>query len=785
VPHGVFTRDGRIDAEDGHAAMTDEADLEALLAAVVDYHERHGALPPDLPPAVAAMAVRYLEVTRLLDDGARATGADVWTSPTPESGVLPVIEGFRTIERIGTGGMGEVYKLHDLKLDRVVAGKVIRRDRAGQLSVAMSDFLREAKSLALFSDHRIVQIFEFRLDADPAVIIMEYVDGFELGRLGPSLEFRQKAAVMREVADAVDGANALGIQHRDLKPSNIMLDDELRPKILDFGLSDDRPDRGHLRGTVQYVAPEQLDPVQPIDRRTDVYALGVILYELLCGVTPYRADNTTALLEAVKVGQPRLPIEINPAVPSALQAIALKAMETRPGDRYQTAGEMARDLDRYLAGRPVEARPTQYAQTLAARTRAHLDQIGDWTRLKLIYPHEAAKLTAAYTSLEKREDDWIVASRVLSYSQIVLYLGAFVLLVGSAYYFYARRVVGVAGMPSPLIVLGAPFVGLNLAGRWLYKREHQAVAVAFFLAGVCILPLFLVIAFQDTNLFVAPPDATSQLLAGMSNRQLQITVGLAFIWSTWLAFETKTGALSTVAVVLMCIFALALMADFGLGSWIANQEFDRLSMRLFILIPIYGLMGWLAQRRDHGWFARPSFVAGALMLVVALDLLAANGRMFERFGISVAPLQPANVLTEAVLPTVLALSLNGAIFYIVAAVLSRRTWTYLDGAAQLLFVIAPFSILEPLAYLGGLHAYKPHFDWLYLTLAVAIAIMSHFRQRKSFYYAGLINTGLALYLIAGRYGWDEKRPWSIALVLIGLAGLLTGFWFDTRRRKVR
>src|SRR4029453_186690 len=254
-----------------------------------------------------------------------------------------------------------------------------------------------------------------------------------------------------------------GIQHRDLKPSNIMLDGALRPKILDFGLSDDRADRGHLRGTVHYVAPEQLDPSQPIDRRTDVYALGVILYELLCGVTPYRADTTSELLDAVRLGQPRLPIEINSNVPAALQAIALKAMERNAADRYQTAAEMVRDLDRYLVGQPVEARPTQYAATLATRVRGHVDQVAEWLRLKLIYPHEAKNLTAAYKTLEAREDDWIVASRILSYSQIVLYLGAFVLTMGGVYYFYAHRVAkAVTGMVGPFLVLGAPFIGLNL-----------------------------------------------------------------------------------------------------------------------------------------------------------------------------------------------------------------------------------------------------------------------------------------------------------------------------------
>src|SRR5207237_2175827 len=127
--------------------------------------------------------------------------------------------------------------------------------------------------LALFKDPRVVQVFEFRDDSDPPVIIMEYVEGFELGRIGPSLEFPQRARILREVAEAIHHAHGLGIQHRDLKPSHITLDGSPRPKVLDFGLSAGDPASGHFRGTLRYLAAEQLDASQPLDARTRVYAL--------------------------------------------------------------------------------------------------------------------------------------------------------------------------------------------------------------------------------------------------------------------------------------------------------------------------------------------------------------------------------------------------------------------------------------------------------------------------------------------------------------------------------
>ena len=471
--------------------MAVTAELQSLIERYVEEHVLHGRTldaaalcdgRPELIEPLRGLIAEYTALTRDLDfnpavEGPRALPAES----------LPVFEGFHTIERIGAGGMGEVFKLRDLRLDRIVAAKVLRPDAA--LPAGVGAFLGEARSLALFSDRRIVRLLEFRPEAHPPVLIMEHVEGFELGRIGPSLEFRQRARVLHEVCLAIGHAHALGIQHRDLKPSNIMVDAQLVPRILDFGLSGGDPRAGHLKGTLQYVAPEQLEPSLPIDERTDVYALGVILYELLCGRPPYTGSSGD-ILAGIRRGQPRLPIELSPDVPEGLQAVALKAMERDPAQRYPAAREMAADLERFLDGRPVLARPSVYTTTLGDRAATHLAHIDEWLRLRLIHPHEAGSLRAAYRALDARDDDWIVDSRALTYPQIALYLGAFLLVAGSLFYFVAERWFGaVSGLVQPLLVLGLPFAGLNLAARWLHRRDHRAVAVAFYLAAVGLLPL--------------------------------------------------------------------------------------------------------------------------------------------------------------------------------------------------------------------------------------------------------------------------------------------------------
>jgi len=754
------------------------AELADRLARFVEHHVFHGerlaldelcADRPDLVAPLRALVEDYLSLTRSL--GGEAPAADV---------SLPAFDGFQTIERLGAGGMGEVYKLKDLALDRLVAGKIVRRDRG---AAGVAGFLREARSLALFSDRRIVRIFEFR-DGDPASIVMEYVEGFELGRIGPSLEFAQRARVLAEVSEAVHHAHGLGIQHRDLKPSNIMLDAALQPRILDFGLSHGDPRTGHLQGTIRYLAPEQLDPSQPIDARTDVYALGVVLYELLSGRPPYDGASDAEVIDAIRRAQPPLPIEIDPRVPEALQAVALKAMERDPALRYATAQDLALDLRRFTSGRQVLARPSLYASTLGSRAAAHLQQIAEWLHLRLIHPHEADRLKDAYAALEAREDDWIVESRSLSYTQIVLYLGAFLLVCGSLFFFVANRWYhAVPGVARPFAVLGLPFVGLNLAARHLYRRDHRAVAVAFSLAAVATLPLLLIILFDETGFLVARHGAPYELFpdSAVSNHQLQVTTLVACLWCGALALSTRTIALSTVFAALTLVFGLAAAADFGLRAWIDDGRWDLLAIHLSPLIIFYGGVGALAERRERGWLSRPLFRGAALLLVVLLELLALDGRMFSYIGFSLHAWQSATVHHDTLLDTIAAMTLNGLCFYAVAAVVRRRGTALMAGAAGLLFAVSPFAVLQPLAYLVRTGEYSLRYDWTYLALALAVTLLSERRQRKSFYYAGLLNTGGALYLIADHRQWFSRPAWGVTLVMLGVAALAGGFIMDRRR----
>jgi serine/threonine protein kinase len=273
-----------------------------------------------------------------------------------------VIGNYRIVEKVGEGGMGTVYRALDVMLEREVAIKAIRPELSREPEI-VERFRAEAKMLARLSHPAIATIYSFFIDGEDVFLAMEFVRGRSLSGLlqstGP-LPWEQAVPLLAGALDGIEQAHRVGIVHRDLKSDNLMVTESGTVKVMDFGIArligSSRLTRtGLLVGTLHYMAPEQIRG-EEVDRRTDVYALGAVLYEMLTGRVPFQGSSDYAVLKAHVEEHPAPPSAATPGLPPWLDQAILKALAKAPAERFQTVEELRLCLQGQ--GSPAPAGPT-------------------------------------------------------------------------------------------------------------------------------------------------------------------------------------------------------------------------------------------------------------------------------------------------------------------------------------------------------------------------------------------------------------------------------------------
>ncbi len=332
-------------------------------------------LPPELDELVAnclapapenrvQSAAEFLNGVEEVRKG-MATGGQDTILGMEDALVGHTLGAYKLVERMGQGGMATVYKGYEAALDRYVAIKVLPQFFARDPNF-MQRFRREAKAVAQLNHPSIVPIYSYGEESNITYIAMQYVPGGTLkqGR-GQVYEPQEAIKLALPIVRSLSYAHSRGIVHRDIKPSNVLLSDEGWPLLADFGLAKMAEETGQLTGTgvgvgtPMYMSPEQGQGVG-VDHRTDIYSMGIMLYEMLTGDVPFRADTPMAIVIKHMTAPMPMPREINPDIPEVLERIILKATAKNQADRYQTAEEMAIALEQaqlQLAAQPVGVLP--------------------------------------------------------------------------------------------------------------------------------------------------------------------------------------------------------------------------------------------------------------------------------------------------------------------------------------------------------------------------------------------------------------------------------------------
>lgn len=331
----------------------------AAYRAIEERTEALSATPPPAPETTPAAdhSQDYRNIDLPREQAAPDSGNSSPVEPIPDSQKIKQLGRYQVVGILGKGAMGTVYKGMDPAINRNVALKTIRLDFVNdpeELAELKARLFREAQAAGNLSHPNIVTIYDVGSENNLQYIAMEYLQGQtleDLIRKKTKMNYRIISQIISQICLALDYAHSQGIVHRDIKPANIMILADYKVKVMDFGIarvdSSSMTRTGIAMGTPNYISPEQLSG-KPIDRRTDIFSLGVVMYEMLVQRRPFRGENLTSLIYHIVNNDPEPPSSIDPSIPSLFDRVTAKALAKNPDARYQHAGEISLAISDFI-----------------------------------------------------------------------------------------------------------------------------------------------------------------------------------------------------------------------------------------------------------------------------------------------------------------------------------------------------------------------------------------------------------------------------------------------------
>lgn len=684
----------------------------------------------------------------------------------------PELPGFRIERKLGEGGLGVVYAAQDEKLQRRVAIKVLR---TGREEAVRQRLLSEARSAAALRDPAVVTIYAVMDEARTPAIIMELVEGFPIDRFASQLNFEQKARLLREVARGLSAAHANGLIHRDLKPENVIVGPEMRPRILDFGLAlslEEARRQGHgFEGTPLYASPEQVRG-EPLTTASDVFSFGSLMFTVISGRAPFVGETAAETLEAIVTTPPPFLRDVAVGVPEDLQAICLACLAWNTADR-PTASEVALELGRFLVGEPVRLKPKLYDDLLRRSISEYSNQAREWESQSIISSEERDSLEVVHRRLLADEDHWLIDARKITFLQTLLSGGTWLAVVASVLMVWLLR--DDLGVPwrwvLPLFFTAALLYAGNVA-----RRQREMLAGATFLAGAALAMAPCVLALlAEFHWFGTPRAGVRQLFdTSFTNQQAFVASLASFAVSTFGLWRLQlTGFAWTTAAMATTTFLSLLL----LFNWLNCKT----EIQALWCLPLAGMefVALALERKGRVRWTMPFHLVALIFLTVGLDVMALNGPTLHMIGIDESNWPYFDHGRQVAISVVL----NGLCFLGLMWAAERSFSLDLRRAAKWLEILAILHTLSALFANAMNHRAAPFLRVdvaLYVTVAVAFAVMAPFRSRWRMLVGGLIGCGLGSYLLVD-LGLVNRKPFIIGLGFAGILVALGSFLYVRSR----
>jgi serine/threonine protein kinase len=696
-------------------------------------------------------------------------------------------ERYRVIRKIGEGAAGQVFQVADAVLDRLVAVKFLRKKPS--TDVTNSKRWQEARLMSRLNHPDVAQVYEIGQIEEQRFIVMEWVDGLPLTDAWNGLPLQQRLNIYVNVLNAISAAHARGIIHRDLKPSNILVGPDHKPKVLDFGIALETQyltgvKQNVYRGTPAYTAPEQVTAPIQIFPSTDVFALGILLYELLTDTLPFPQTDPKKLFEAIKTKHPELPSAIRQKVPISLQNICLKALEKDPQNRYPTARDLADDINRYLRGEKVWSRPSFLSDKIQQEVFYHRQKLKVWRDNELITEKEFDRLENIYERVISPPDLSIIEARKLSFSQVCLYFGGWIVVLGSFVLFSKTwESIPVFFRPLPAAVATSLMI---ILGSAMWKRNESRLAVGFLSTANLLVPITLLLTLAQWNL-LSPfdhPWGTESVAEFLFQQEDQIVIvgNVQLYYSSWCWFAfslfflrlTRSSIFVLFSIISFLTWLTSCYITAGMLGYIDESNYwapQIIAGRYLFPAIAFFVLGVILDRYKFIHYAWPLCMAGLLLIVISLSAIAISEATIFGWLLRWKPKFLGKYEIRLI-----SLLING-LMYLGLAGICRSLGTRLQRAlASILNWLGPVHILGTLRILDldGLGISESHTIVYRILLPIAslgFVFGSVARQMKSFFFSGLAGIATAVQRFTAEY-LKNVFAWPVTLIITGIIWML-------------
>ncbi len=766
-------------------AIAEYSDLEAdgQEVELTEFCHRYPDLAPDLHACLESLAPL----------GAHYETGEV---ESKSGKAFETLSGLRILGEIASGGMGNVFVALDERLDRKVAVKMLDRRFWGNQALR-TRFMHEARALAALNHPRIVRIYDLGTADEPPHFVMEYVEGSPLLDALQPLALRTKLEVIQKVVRAVQYLHDQQIVHRDLKPGNVLVGPDLEPKLLDFGLARQLTRSaqgltlpGEVMGTPEYFSPEQAR-AEALDARSDVFSLGIVLYQVLTEQLPFPAENYESQIRSICDLEPTLPRRLNSSIPGQLQNICMKALEKDPSDRYTSAREMADDIERFLAGEPVLAAPTSYTRRMSGKVEQHLRELDGWRQDRILSDPEYDALEKDYARLVEKEDAWIMEVRRLSIAQVTLYLGAWILVVAAALLFLFRYP-ALTGTPAVLLVAGAA-LPTGWYGLHCWRSGRVRIAMAYLL-GFCLLaPVMLLVGMNEYRIFSGLTRNREDLEFFFQFHDFKHTTNAQLWWSLLLSLPvylglrrfTQSSAFSLVISTMTALLCVVTLLRLGMLEWLPDHPgriFVRLIPAAILFFAVAGVLERLKRPTDSRYF----YPVAVFFTFVSLSGVAGFHEPYADWLKSNFPWTRGQFEYLFII--------NAGIYAFLQLVCERVPSPQMRTVAKSFRFVIPTHVLTSLLLLGFNATERAEasgatasmlrearlFEVLVPVTALLFVFWSISKQMKNYLATGLVF--LAIGLIRLQQNWlRDQVAWPLVLLVTGVALMLWGARYSSFR----